>query len=141
MKKLSGENHTYVLYDNIKEMSVAQYKSFIKATFVDSGLGSDMEAVRDKIVSIWGMLETNKLDLARNELNNIYNASNFILNKLNTTSECIVYLLYSIDGKKLDFEFLSDIEIEDIRKEIEKDLSVVKLQEVVDEVKKNYQPS
>jgi hypothetical protein len=138
MKKLTGTNHTYVLYNDIKEMSIGQYKDFMKASYIDSGLGSDMESIRDKVVSIWSMIEAGKEELVKNELNNIFNCSNFVLNGFNTSSDCFLYLLHSVDDVRVNL--LTD-DLDKLREQLEADISMVTLQEVVEEVKKNYQPN
>ena len=135
MKTIKTEHNSFTFYDNIKEISVGQYKEFIKASMIESGIGSDMESLREKIVNIWSFIDADKKDLARNELNNLFIATNYILDKISPLSECFLYLLKSVDGQPIDFSSIDDEHKESIKKQIES-LPLLELEDIVSSVKK-----
>jgi len=132
----NGDN-SFVFYDNIKELPIYQFKEFQKATLQESGVGCTMEAIRDKVVKIYTFLNDEKYEFVQQELNNLYNASNFIMNKLSTTSECLVYLINHVNGKKIDFETDN---LDNYRQMLES-VPIGEIEGVVETVKKNYQPN
>jgi hypothetical protein len=137
MRTFKTEEHTFLFYDNIKEMPISQYKEFIKASLVDSGIGSTLEDVKSHVIRIYEFMNDDKKDLAQNELNNLFLCANYVQTKFSTTSYPFIYLLKSIDGERINFDDIDDEGIGVVQKKIET-ISQLSLSELVEEVKKNY---
>jgi hypothetical protein len=137
MIDIKVDNHTFTLYDNIKELPIGQFKEFQKATLQDAGVGSTIDDVRERVVKIFGFLVDDKKEFVQQELNNLFNATNFVMNGLSTKAECFIYLLKAVDGVKVNFEVNSA----ESYRELLNDIPFGELERVVEIVKKNYQPN
>lgn len=93
--------HTVKLYDSIDEMPMANYHRFNKYIIFDSGLAPDANGVIGHLSRMNELLNAESYDKLRIELQNTYQAINFIMNDVSPVSMAFACMVYSIDGEEV----------------------------------------
>lgn len=91
--------HTIELYNSIDELSTERFAVYNKMLLIDSGIGSDMDAIDTHITKIMRYLTQDKKDDARIELGNMRMSFYFVIENLSPRHLSYAALVYKIDGK------------------------------------------
>ena len=116
MKTITIKNHTIRLYDSIDELPIVNFQKYNKCVLIDSGLGSDVDAVDSHIVKVAKYINANNLKAAMAELQNMRQNMHMIVSNVSPKYMAFAALIKSIDDKE------------------QKDLSDSHLQEILDEI-------
>jgi hypothetical protein len=98
MRKESIGRHVVELYDSIDELPIVRFHKYNKFLLVDSGIGSDINDLNQKIGTIVGHVK-NKSDFAITELENMRQALYLISTELSPKHLAFACLVYSVDGE------------------------------------------
>lgn len=116
MRTIIIKDHKIKLYDSIDELPIVNFQKYNKCILIDSGLGSDIDAVDGHIVNIAKYINSGCKQKAIQELQNMRQNMHMIVSKVSPKYMAFAALIYSIDGK------------------VQKDLSDSHLQEIVEEL-------
>lgn len=132
------EGHTITLYNNVKQLPVNRYNEVQKYLLMDSGVGSDMEAIQSRYARLYAFLAEKKIEEAQKEAENMYYTHYSILEAINYKSYAFCCLISEING-----EAISDYSEDGIRAILKKlegiDLSQYDIESSIDIVKKKSQ--
>ena len=115
------------LFDSIDELPIVNYQKYNKCLLLDSGIGSDIEALGKHIAGISQLLGKGETEKATKELQNYYQSLLMIANEVSPKHLAFAALIHSIDGKTV--EDLTDDALSDRLKELKaiKHSTVVKV--------------
>lgn len=134
MKKIKIGNINLELYDSIDDLPIKRFYKFNKFMLVDSGIGSDLNDVSMKILSIQKHIGKDEVK-ARVELENLRQSLYLISEELNAKHLAFSALIYSIDG-----EVVTDISDDNLKDLIHRisDAPSSKIYDYVEALKKNF---
>ena len=155
MKTIHLGNHTVKIYDSIKELSKSRDNELQKAGMMDEQVGSDMASVGKHYDTLFSL--TNKLIGSVNnkerheeigdhankilqELKNLMMNRYLILEKIDIKSFAFDSLIHSINGN-LVTDFSDDAIIERSKKLESYGLKSSEINDILEEVKKNFIPN
>jgi predicted transcriptional regulator len=101
MEELKVNGHKVQMYDSIDEMPICRYHKFTQLMVLNSGLGSTMGDIENKLRELMKYIQTDKAK-AQKELENLYQCINIINRGVNLPSQAMASLVYSIDGERCD---------------------------------------
>lgn len=101
MKELKVNRHKVQMYDSIDEMPICRYHKFTQLMVLNSGLGSTMGDIENKLRELMKYIQTDKAK-AQKELENLYQCITIINRGVNLPSQAMASLVYSIDGERCD---------------------------------------
>lgn len=133
MKTLSLANRTVKVYDSIDELPIERFQKYNKYVIMDSGLGSDTDAVDEHIAQLARLINTSDKKKAMQELQNLRQNLYMIMYNISPRYMAFAALVYSIDGKKV--ESTSDTSLQELLKDL-KDASHFSIIEELYELKK-----
>lgn len=113
MKQIKLQGRTLKLYDSIDEIPVVNFQKYNKCVLIDSGIGSDIDAIDGHIVNIAKFLQANDRTKALQELQNMRQNMHMVVSGVSPKHMAFAALIHSIDGEE------------------QKDLSDDRLQEIV----------
>ena len=116
MKTITVKDHTIKLYDSIDELPIVNFQKYNKCVLIDSGLGSDVDAIDSHIVKVAKYINANNSKAAMAELQNMRQNMHMIVSNVSPKYMAFAALIKSIDDKE------------------QKDLSDSHLQEILDEI-------
>ena len=99
MKKVKINRLNLVLYDGIDEMPMDNFREFNRYVLIESGIGSDMQAVDSKLATIIRFMQLDKKESATKELLNMRQAIALVLAGTNLELMSFVPFIHSINGK------------------------------------------
>jgi len=102
MVTIEINGHKLVFYHSAEEMPIRRYSKFQKYKLIESGVGSDMQAVGEHFQRLNEFLAYNMTAEALQEGRNLYYNFYMILEELNVKSLAFASLLHSIDGQPFD---------------------------------------
>lgn len=106
MKQLIHNEHKILIYDSIGELPIERFQAFNKYLLLDSGIGSDFNAINQRLHSLSRLIGTDRKNDALKEIANLSQAINFIIANVSPEMYAFVCLCRQIDGK--DITDLSD---------------------------------
>ena len=112
MKTVFIKNRKVVLYDSIDELPIINFQKYNKCILIDSGLGSDVDAIDSHIVNIAKYINSGNKKQAIQELQNMRQNMHMVVSAVSPRNMAFAALIYSIDGKKqtdLSDEHLQEI--------------------------------
>lgn len=117
MKTITINNKTVKLYESIDEMPIVNFQKYNKCVLIDSGIGSDIDAVDSHVINIAKYLTSSKSnDKALQELQNMRKNLHMIVSEISPKYMAFAALVHSINGiKNTD---LSDTRLAEILTEI-----------------------
>ena len=113
MKQIKLQGHTLKLYDSIDEIPVVNFQKYNKCILIDSGIGSDIDAVDNHIVNVMKFVKADDKAKVLQELQNMRQNMHMIVSNVSPKHMAFAALIHSIDGEE------------------QKDLSDDRLQELV----------
>lgn len=102
MKEFKAGGHIIEIYDDIEQMNVVRYHKFSKMCILESGIGSGLTAIMDKLASIARHVSNNKPKNALAEIKNLSIALDFTERMFNPHTRAFAALVKAIDGKPCD---------------------------------------
>lgn len=99
MREIELKGHKIEMYDGIDEMPVVRYHKFTQLMVLASGVGADIDAIRDKLLNIRNMMDDKENSKAKVEILNLYQTFAFIDKGIDPHSSAIACLVHSIDGE------------------------------------------
>lgn len=100
MKTIHVNDMEIKLYDSIDEMPIVNFQKYNKFILLDSGLGSDIESVDDKIVNLAKLIKSD-LTKASQELQNMRQTMHMIVSNISPKHMAFAALIHSIDGERV----------------------------------------
>jgi hypothetical protein len=88
------------MYDGVDEMPIVRYHKFTQLLIIASGVGSDMEAAKQKVADIRRYLANGEPKKADMELTNLHQALSFIYGGIDPRSAAFACMVKSIDGEE-----------------------------------------
>ncbi len=135
MKTEKYKGHKVVYYDSVEELPINRFQAFNKWLMLDSGIGSDLNAVNTRLNNIAKYINLDSKEEALKEIANLTQAFAFITGHLSPEFNAFICLCDSIDGQKV-----SDLSDEGIKGYIEllsrKKIPILKLREWLNAAKK-----
>lgn len=111
MKTMTVSGMELKLYDSIDEMPIVNFQKYNKLVLIDSGLGSDVNSVDERIVNLAKLIRSD-LTKASQELQNLRQTLHLIVSEISPQYMAFAALIHSIDGKP--FTDLSDDSLKDV---------------------------
>ena len=99
-------NHTIEFYDTIEELPIVRFHKYEKLLLVDSGVGSDIHSLDQRLLKVREFLAAGKPEQAQKELENLRQCVFMIQNELSPKHRAFAALVTKIDGQ--DCNNLSD---------------------------------
>ena len=99
MKTITIGAHVYRLYDSIDDMPVVNFQKFNKLLLIDSGLGSDVDAIDTHLVNLAKLIKTD-MAKAQQEIQNLRQAMYMVSASISPRYLAFTTLIHSIDGKE-----------------------------------------
>lgn len=93
--KINGRK--FELYDSIDEMPIKKFHKMNKMLLIDAAVGSDAEAVTERIGRILNYIDKDA-DKAKTELMNMNQTLFFIMSELNVRHKAFATMVHSVDG-------------------------------------------
>ncbi len=97
MKEIITPKHKIKVYDSIDEMPIINFQKYNKYVLIDSGLGSDIDAVDAHLVNLAKLIKTDKAK-ATQELQNLRQTMHLIVSGISPRYLAFAALIHSIDG-------------------------------------------
>lgn len=117
MKTMNINGMELKLYDSIDEMPIVNFQKYNKLILIDSGLGSDVNSVDERIVNLAKLIHSD-LTKALQELQNLRQTLHLIVSEISPQYMAFAALIHSIDGKP--FTDLSDDNLKSIVEKLQK---------------------
>lgn len=111
MKKANVNGYILELYDSIEEMPIINFQKYNKFVLVDSGLGSDIDSVDQKLINLARLIKSDKAK-AQQELQNLRQTMHLIVSGVSPKHLAFAALIHSIDGVRVTD--LSDSNLKEI---------------------------
>ena len=102
MKTLTHKKHKLVNYDSIEELPINRFQAFNKWLMLESGIGSDHNAINQRLNNIAQFVNLDKKDEALKEVANLSQAISFVIGELSPDLNAFICLCDSIDGRKVN---------------------------------------
>lgn len=136
MQKIEHNTHSIELFSTIKELPIQRHKAMQAMLLQDSGIGSDMASIDQRLSSAITFLNAGKTAEAATEIANFRYTAFSIMNGLDYKTKAFACLVHSINGKV--FKDLTNEGLEAVCLEIEAtDISRETLDAHFETVKKN----
>lgn len=133
MKELTHNRHRIIINDNIAELPIIRFQAFNRWLMLESGIGSDINAINAKLSNIAAFIERDKKENALKEVANMSQALAFMMGNISPEQNAFICLCEKIDGKQvIDY---SDEGVEALSKKIN-DIPIGILRGWIDEAKK-----
>ena len=110
MQEIKIGNDVIVLYEDIEELPVRNFQKFNKFILVDSGVGSDVAAINNRIARTSGFIKAKKEKEAYAELENLRKSMFLVAEEISPEHLSFTCLISKINGKS--FEWKSDADLE-----------------------------
>ena len=123
-----------VFFDDIETLSMKRYALFNKYILLDSGIGSDLEAVNSHMTKLYLYLKDKEQENLRNELINLHQNLTFAISELSPKTRAFACLVKSINGK--EYKEISEAILDSIIKRLEQKTPMYKVSELVEVLKK-----
>ena len=132
MKQVKLKGHTVEIYDSIEEMPMWRYHKFTQFMVLQSGIGSDMEAISDHLRRLKTLVAQDKVK-AMKEIDDLHLALHIVDKGINLKGYAFVTLVATVDGKECN-----DLSEEGIKRtyELLSEASYKSVSDIVDAVKK-----
>lgn len=101
MKTEIYNGHKVVYYDSVEELPINRFQAFNKWLMLDSGIGSDLNAVNQRLNNIGKYINLDSKNEALKEVANLSQAVAFITGHLNPEFNAFICLCDSIDGQEV----------------------------------------
>lgn len=88
------------LYDSIDEMPIVNFQKYNKLVLIDSGLGSDIDSVDERMVNLAKLIKRD-LTKASQELQNLRQTMHMIVSEISPKYMAFAALIHSIDGERV----------------------------------------
>jgi hypothetical protein len=98
MTEVEINNHKLKLYKSAEELPVLRYSRFQKYQIIESGIGSNIEAVSNHFAKVFEFFAHSMHEEAFNETKNMFYNFNNLLEGNNIQSMSFACLVHSIDG-------------------------------------------
>jgi hypothetical protein len=139
MKTLQIGKHKLEVYDSIDDMPCTRWNKFNKLLIIESGLGTSIPSILDRIKVLKSLLATeNKRKEVEIELDNMYQALFFADNAINPASMAFACTVKSIDG--VEYTDITDSGINNVLAQL-KDLTIREVRESNNTIKKKLNRS
>lgn len=140
MQKIEHGTHSIELFSTIKELPIQRHKAMQAMLLQDSGIGSDMSSIDQRLSSAITFLNANKPAEAATEIANFRYAIFSMAEKIDYKTKSFACLVKSINGK--EFIDLTNEGLEAVCVEIEAtNISREELDNHFENVKKNLTPN
>lgn len=137
-KKLNGCK--LEMYDSIEVAPIENYINFNRLIMLDSGIGSDLNAVMNHWANIQRFCEKGEVENLSKQLANYRQALTFIMSNISPRMLSFVTMIHKIDGKVV--EDFSDENMAEILKQLsKKGLTVQIVEQFLEFVKKKLTPN
>lgn len=136
MKQIKLQGHTLKLYDSIDEIPVVNFQKYNKCVLIDSGIGSDIDAIDSHIVNIAKFLQANDKTKALQELQNMRQNMHMVVSGVSPKHMAFAALIHNIDGEEQ--KDLSDDRLQEIVSMFNAEPRSV-IVRILENVKKNFQ--
>lgn len=93
--------HQIELYETVDEMPITVFHLYNKYLLIDSGIGSDMQAVDNHITRLNRYIATGNIKDGKQELMNLRQSIYFVMESVSPKFMSYACLVYSIDGKRI----------------------------------------
>ncbi len=137
-KKLNG--CTLEMYDSIDSAPIENYINFNRLTMLDSGIGSDLNAVMNHWNAIQRYCASGDTEALNKQLANYRQALAFIVSNVSPGMLSFVTLIHTIDGKVMQ-DFSDENMGEVLNRLSKKGLTVKIVESFLDFVKKKLTPN
>lgn len=138
MKTFEINGHRIVLYNDVEQMNVVRYHKFNKMCTLESGVGSDMKSVLNKLRGISRHIEDGKPKNALAEVKNLSITLDFTQRMFDPQSMAFSALVSEIDGEQCND--LSDEGLARVSEKIGRIFTKAGLDEEVNGIKKKSKP-
>ena len=101
MRTIKAGSHTVEIFDSIEELPIKRFHKFNKYLLVDSGVGSDLNDINDKIAKILMYVESADKSNAKIELENLRQSMFLVSQETNIKHLALMALIKSVDGKEV----------------------------------------
>ena len=125
MKTVTINDMEIKLYDSIDEMPIVNFQKYNKCILIDSGLGSDIDSIDERIVNLAKLIRKD-INKASQELQNLRQTMHIIVSEISPKYMAFAALIHSIDGERL-----TDLSDDNLRRILEK-LHEVKHSAIID---------
>ena len=102
MKTISINNNIVELFDSIENSPITNYMQSNRFALIDSGIGSDLQAIDGHISLIRSYLSKEDIKNADKELLNMRQSYAFIFENLSPKMLSFVALINKVNGKKIE---------------------------------------
>lgn len=118
MKKILFNNRVIEVYDSIDELPIVKFQKYNKYLLIDSGIGSDVDAIDDHIVKIAKLIKSNDSQKAMQELLNLRQNLYMINSEISPKYLAFAALIHKVD--KEEVKDLSDDGLKEVLAKINK---------------------
>jgi len=136
MKVVHHKGHKLEMYDSIQDIRADRFHEYNRFLLLDSGIGSDVEAVDSKLSKINQYLSKGDVDSAKLEAHSLQQALRFIITNTSPEMSAFVALIHRLNGK-----VITDLSVENVQGVIKQlgrnRWSIGKIRSLFSEVKKN----
>lgn len=112
MKKILFNNKVLEVYDSIDELPIVRFQKYNKYLLIDSGIGSDVDAIDEHIVKIAKLIKSNDSQKAMQELINMRQNLFMINSEISPKYLAFAALVHKVD--KEEVKDLSDDGLKEI---------------------------
>lgn len=114
MQELIVEGKKISFYSAIEELPIKRYSKFQKYNLIESGIGTDIEAIGFHFSKLFEYQSHKMFTEALQETKNLYYNLYMILEEIHIPSMAFCCLIHSIDG-----EILSDLSEDNLKKTVD----------------------
>ena len=125
MRTMTLNGNVLKVYDDIDELPILNFQKYNKFLLIDSGIGSDVDAIDRHISRIAKYIKTDKV-LAMQELQNMRQCMYMIANNISPIHMAFASLIYSFNGNPV-----TDLSDENLKSLIDK-LRYTKRSKIID---------
>lgn len=118
MKKILFKNKVLEVYDSIDELPIVRFQKYNKYLLIDSGIGSDVDAIDEHIVKIAKLIKSNDSQKAIQELINMRQNLFMINSEISPKYLAFAALVHKVD--KEEVKDLSDDGLKEVLTKINK---------------------
>jgi hypothetical protein len=101
MKELKINRCKVQMYDSIDEMPIWRHHKFTQLMVLNSGIGSTMADIENKLRDILKYIQSDKAK-AQKEVENLYQCFTMLNKGVNLPAQAMACLIYSIDGERCE---------------------------------------
>lgn len=110
MRTLKINNHELKVYDSIDELPIINYQKYNKYILIDSGLGSNIDAINLHVSNLIALLNSD-MKKAQQQLQNLQQTLYLLISEVSPQNLAFAALIYSFDGN-----IVSDLSDENLKK-------------------------